>query len=62
MNFYAILDYVIERVDFENKVESKNLKGEITNINKLGHGPEFRIATILDSIKWNNYPPSPPKQ
>ena len=46
MNFYAILDYVIERVDFENKVESKNLKGEITNINKLGHGPEFRIARL----------------
>ena len=46
MNFYVILDYVLERVDFENKDESKNLKGEITNNSKLGHQPEFRIARL----------------
>ena len=23
---------------------------------------EVHVPTILDSIKWNNYPPSPPQQ
>ena len=34
MNFYVILDYVLENND-----ESKNLKGEISNNSKLGHQP-----------------------
>lgn len=45
-NFYVILDYVLERVDFENRDKSKNLKGEITINSKLGHEPEFRIVTL----------------